>query len=102
MKSQLKERAMKTMKLYCVLSVVAVAFTGSAWADQATTNQNVAKRAVAEPAHEQANQAWEGASLQTDMQPAAQQVAEQKQQFRKQLNLQYASKRAYVAPDAAE
>lgn len=89
---------MKTVKLYCVLGMVTMAFAGSAWADQPATNQNVAKR----PVVGQAAQPWEGASLQTDKQPAAQQVAEQKQQFRKQLNLQYASKRAYVEPHAAE
>jgi hypothetical protein len=97
MKSQLKERAMKTVKLYCVLSMAALAFAGTAMADQVVGNQNIAKRPV-----QSADQAWEGASLQTDKQPVTEQVTEQKQQFRKQLNLQYASKRAYVKPDTAE
>lgn len=92
---------MKTVTMYGVIGLAALVFAGSALADQATGNQNIAKRPViGQP--ETANQAWEGTSLQTDKQPAVQQVAEQKQQFRKQLNLQYSSKRAYVAPGAAE
>lgn len=92
---------MKTVTMYGVMSLAALVFAGSALADQATGNQNIAKRPViSQP--ETANQAWEGASLQTDKHPAGQQVAEQKEQFRKQLNLQYASKRAYVKPDATE
>lgn len=92
---------MKTVTMYGVMSLAALVFAGSALADQATGNQNIAKRPViGQP--ETASQAWEGTSLQTDKHPAVQQVAEQKGQFRKQLNLQYASKRAYVKPDATE
>lgn len=90
---------MKTVTMYGVMGLAAPVFAGSALADQATGNQNIAKRPlISEPA----SQAWEGTSLQTDKQPAVQQVAEQKEQFRKKLNLQYASKRSYVKPDAAE
>ncbi|MDP8567228.1 hypothetical protein [Methylophilus aquaticus] len=90
---------MKTVTMYGVMSLAAMMFAGSALADQAAGNQNIAKRPLVGQA---ANQAWEGASLQIDKQPAAHQVAEQKEQFRKQLNLQYASKRPYVKPDSAE
>lgn len=94
---------MKTVTMYGVMGLAALVFAGSAMADQATGNQNIAKRPViGQQADETANQAWEGTALQTDKQPAVLQVAEQKEQFRKQLNLQYASKRAYVKPDAAE
>lgn len=94
---------MKTVTMYGVMSLAAMMFAGSALADQATGNQNIAKRPlISQSADASANQAWEGASLKTDKQPALQQVAEQKEQFRKQLNLQYASKRSYVKPDSAD
>lgn len=78
---------MKTVKVYGLMSLVALAFAGSAWADQATVNQNVARRAVVGQEVEKADQAWEGTSMQTEV---------QKQQQRKQLNLQYISKRSIV------
>lgn len=78
---------MKTVKVYGLMSLVALAFAGSAWADQATANQNIARRAVVGQYVEKADQAWEGASMQSDV---------QKQQQRKQLNLQYISKRSIV------
>ena len=94
---------MKTVTMYGVMSLAAMMFAGSALADQAIGNQNFAKRPlISQSADASANQAWEGASLKTDKQPALQQVAEQKEQFRKQLNLQYASKRSYVKPDSAD
>jgi hypothetical protein len=78
---------MKTVKVYGLMSLVALAFAGSAWADQASANQNIARRAVVGQYAEQADQAWEGASLHS---------AVQKQQLRRQLNQQYTSKRATV------
>ncbi len=94
---------MKTVTMYGVMSLAALLFAGSALADQVTGNQNIAKRPLlSQSANVAANQAWEGTGLHTDKQPVLQQVAEQKVQFRKQLNLQYASKRSYVSPDSAE
>ena len=46
-----------------------------------------------------ADQAWEGATLQTDVKPDVQGLKTRKQQFREQLNLQYSSKRPYFQPE---
>lgn len=94
---------MKTVTMYGVMSLAALVFAGSALADQSIGNQNIAKRpGMGQPANETANQAWEGTGFQSSKQAGVIQVAEQKEQFRKQLNLQYASKRAYVKPDTNE
>lgn len=93
---------MKTVTMYGVMGLVAMMFARTALADQTIANQNLAKRpAISQPASEQPQQPWVGASLKTSQQPA-QVVADQKQQFRQQLNLQYASKRPYFVSDATE
>lgn len=93
---------MKTVTIYGVMSLAALVFAGTALADQTVANQNLAKRpAISQSASEQPQQPWVGASLKAN-QHSAQMVADQKQEFRKQLNLQYASKRSYVKPDSAE
>lgn len=78
---------MKTVKVLGLLSVVALMSAGSAWADQAGANQNIARKAVMTQSADKADQPWEGASLHADL---------QKQQVRKQLNLQYISKRSML------
>lgn len=84
---------MKTVNMYGVVGMLALAFAGSAIADQSTLDQNIARRAAAVPSVEKADQAWEGASLQT---------ATEQQQLRKLSNLQYLSKRAYQVSAASE
>lgn len=90
---------MKTVTMYGVMSLAALMFAGTALADQPIANQNLAKRpAISQPDSDQPQQPWVGTSLRT----SAQQIADQKQAFRKQLNLQYASKRPYFVSDATE
>lgn len=90
---------MKTVTMYGVMSLAALMFAGTALADQTIANQNLTKRpAISQPDSEQPQQPWVGVSLRT----SAQQIADQKQAFRKQLNLQYASKRPYFVSAATE
>jgi len=84
---------MKTVKLVGVIGLVTLSFAGSAIADQAVVTQNVAKRPLLEQSAANADQAWEGASLKKDTHLKAQ---------RAQTSLQFASKRAYLAPLANE
>lgn len=77
---------MKIVKVISLLGLLALA--GSAVAGQSTLNQNIARRPLAGQVAEKFDQAWEGASLQANT---------QKQQSRTLGNLQYLSKRAYMA-----
>lgn len=86
---------MKTVKVYQVVGLAALVFSGSVLADQANTTQNIARRAVtAEPVVAQSfstgsDQAWEGTSLRMS-------AAEQKQQVAKLFSLQYVSRRSTI------
>jgi hypothetical protein len=77
---------MKTVKAGYVIGLTGLLFAGSVWADQANVQQNIARRAVVVQAVSvKADQAWEGASLQSN---AAQ------QQAGRPSGLQYISRRS--------
>ena len=84
---------MKTVKLVGLIGLVSLAFAGSAMADQGVVTQNIAKRPVLEQSTANADQAWEGASLKKDV---------HLQELRARTNLQFVSKRAYLAPVATD
>lgn len=84
---------MKTVKSVGVIGLVTLSFAGSAMASQAVVTQNIAKRPLLEQSAANAQQAWEGASLKKDAHLQA---------LRAQTSLQFASKRAYLAPLATE
>ena len=84
---------MKTVKSVGVIGLVTLSFVGSAMASQAVVTQNIAKRPLLEQSVANADQAWEGASLKKDTHLQA---------LRAQTSLQFAGKRAYLAPLATE
>lgn len=84
---------MKTIKVLGLIGLVSVLFAGSAIAEQSVGSQNIAKRPLLEQSTAHADQAWVGASLKSDPHLHALQA---------NTNLQFVSKRAYLAPVVAE
>ena len=89
-----------------VWTVAGLFVAGSVWAGKDVTNNQFSKRPAASATvntTQEAEQPWQGATLQTPLNPAAQPgQMTRKQQMRQQLNLQYTSKRPYMdsqAPD---
>ncbi|HEY0906743.1 MAG TPA: hypothetical protein VGE17_06040 [Methylophilus sp.] len=79
---------------------VELAHAGSS--DAVNAQQNLGKRPYAAKvdAHTDSQQ-WQGATLQTDVNPDIQQQKQlRKQQLRQQLNMQFMSKRPYNNPNA--
>ena len=88
-------------------SVLLMAMTFAAVSNAATTEvstanlQQAAKRPYnVQNADHQADQAWEGATLQTTSAPEVQHAENRKVHFEQQVNLQYASKRAFIQPQS--
>ena len=97
---------MMTKTGLCVWTLAGLLVAGSVWAGKELTNGQFSQRPVASATvstPQEAEQPWQGATLQTPLNPAAQPgQMTRKQQMRQQLNLQYTSKRPYVdarAPD---
>lgn len=84
---------MKIVKLVGLIGLVTMSFAGSAMADQSVVTQNIAKRPLFELSTANADQAWEGASLKNDTRLQA---------LSARTNLQFVSKRAYLAPVATD
>lgn len=84
---------MKTVNVVSLIGLVSVLFTGSVMAEPSVISQNIAKRPLLEQSTAHADQAWVGASLKTESHLHASQA---------RTNLQFVSKRAYVAPMATE
>lgn len=80
---------MKTVKIIGLMSIVCAVFAGSATAEEGVVRQNIAKRPLLEQTTVHADQAWVGASLKSEPHLHA---------FQALTNLQFVSKRAYLAP----
>lgn len=66
-----------------------------------TPQQNLGKRPMSsQPTTDKTDQVWEGATLRSDVNTQDEQESVRKRQFRQQLNMQFSSKRPYIAPDS--
>lgn len=94
---------MKAIRWMGVWAMVMMSSASMAWAGKDLPVSHPVKQA-SPPAAAQASatQAWEGAILQTEVNPDTLEQPTRKQVQRKQLNMQYTSKRPYMdskAPD---
>lgn len=94
---------MKKSSLFLIVSAWMLAQSGVALSAEGVNTdrmQQLGKRPYAAKVANKPDQAWEGATLRTEVRPGEDGAVTRKQQFRQQLNLQYSSKRPYMSPDA--
>ena len=83
--------------------MVIMTSAGMAWAGKDVPIHHPVKQTAAATATQSAaTQAWAGASLQTEVNPDMPAGLTRKQAQRKQLNLQYTSKRPYMDAQASD
>ena len=92
----------RTNMMALAMLVWAVTELAHAGAADVNAQQNLGKRPYAAKVDAHTDtQHWQGATLQTDVNPDIQQQKQlRKQHLRQQLNLQFMSKRPYNRPDA--